>query len=503
MSRTLHARTMSALRWTMINTVGERVLSFGTTMVLTRMLDPAHFGLYALAFVVIDSFQIVKNLGLDAALIQRQDRVEEAADTALMVLPVIGMAFFGLLYAVAPTVAVWLGNPEVGRPLQVLGLVLILMSVGNVPLALVQKAMRFDIRTIANLSGMTAYAVLAVTLAKRGFGVWSLVMAYLIRWLVSIPIQWMLLGWTPRWRFDGRLLREMLQFSKYVVGAWIVGLLAMNVDKLSVGRWLGATQLGYYTLCLGLANIVMSQLSVQVYQVAFPAFSEARGSQERLQRGFLKLTTYLLLFSLPVAVLFVSVPREFLEVVYGPKWVVAAPLLRVLALGGVLQTVRAGVESMLMGSGRSRMVFGLNLLQLVLLAVGAGSQAMAQRPTGVAWSVVAASAVPLAINLAIVMREIGMSPSVVLRRLHPVLASAALMAASLLAGAWLRPALGPWAQVSWRWLLCVAPLSVSLYGLGILSFDRPLVADLLKLVRWPVPAVVKGKPGPAPVKSLS
>src|SRR3989338_740642 len=82
MSPTLEARTVSGLRWTVINAIGEKILSFGTTMVIARILDPEHFGLYALAFVVLDSFSVFKNLGLDAAIIQRKDRVEDAATTA-------------------------------------------------------------------------------------------------------------------------------------------------------------------------------------------------------------------------------------------------------------------------------------------------------------------------------------------------------------------------------------------------------------------------------------
>ena len=66
--RSLRARTASGLRWSFINGVGEKFLSFGTTVVLARILDPAHFGLYALAFVAIDALGIFKNLGLDAAI---------------------------------------------------------------------------------------------------------------------------------------------------------------------------------------------------------------------------------------------------------------------------------------------------------------------------------------------------------------------------------------------------------------------------------------------------
>jgi O-antigen/teichoic acid export membrane protein len=487
MSTTLRATAISGLRWTLLNTVGERLLSFGTTMALARLLDPEHFGLYALAFVAIDTFQVFKNLGLDAALIQRTSRVEEAADTAFLVLPVIGLSLFGLLFVLAPRLAAWLGNPEVAAPMQALGAVLVFMSIGNVPAALVQKAMRFDIRTTANLSGMAVYAVLAVVLARLGWGVWSLVAAYLSRWAVTMPIQWIRSGWRPRWRFNAGLLREMLHFSKYVVGAWLVGLLMLNVDRIAIGRWLGATQLGYYTLCLGLANIVMSQLSVQVYQVAFPAFARARQAPELLRRGVLKLLKYLLLLALPVAALLVAAPRELLRVAYGPRWETAAPLLQVLAVGGLLQAVRAGLEPVLLGCGRSSAVFRLNLLQLLLLTGGVVAMAMAGRPVGVAWAVVVAAAVPLAINLALVLREVGLRSAQLLDHLRPVAFSGLAMAAVLAAATGARGELGAWASVPWLWLAGLAAASGLVYGVGVVRWDPPVARELVQLVR-PAPA---------------
>ena len=53
------------------------------------------------------------------------------------------------------------------------------MSIGNVPAALIQKRMLFRMRTASNLIGMVVYSALAVVLALRGAGVFSLISAYL------------------------------------------------------------------------------------------------------------------------------------------------------------------------------------------------------------------------------------------------------------------------------------------------------------------------------------
>jgi len=483
MSASLRTRTISGLRWTLLNAVGEKVLSFGTTVVLARILDPAHFGIYALAFVAIDSLGIFKNLGVDAAIIQRKDRIEEAADTALFILPVIGTVLCALLYVSAPMVGTWMGHPEVSRPIQILGFSLILMSLGNVSSALIQRAMRFDIRTVANLAGMVVYAAVAIALARRGVGVWSLVIAYLLRWVVTIPVQWVMLGWVPTWRFDGALLREMIHFGKYVVGAWIIGFMVSNLDKMVIGRWLGTTALGYYSLCLGLSNIAASQLSSRIYQVAFPAFSEAQHAPDVVRSGFLKLTKYLFVCALPIAVLFALAPAELLHLAYGPNWVVAAGILQVLAIDGVAETVRTVVDSALMGCGRSRAVFAINLVQLIVLGVGSVSMAMRGSILGVAWAAVVASCLSCGLGLGAMMRQVGVRPHELVRDLWPAGLSTLLMAGAMmlvrhhlmLAGGTLILAAG--------WLIVLAGVGVLAYLGGILCWDRPVAHDLLHVLR--------------------
>ena len=486
----LRRQTLSGVRWTMVSAIGEKVLSFGTTVILARMLDPSHFGLYALAFVAIDSLGILKNLGLDTAIVQRTDRVEEAANTAFFVQPILGAFFYISLFLLAPVVAMILNHPELVKPLRALGLIFVVMSFGNVPAALIQKSMRFGVRTVANLSGMVVYAVMAVALAHRGAGVYSLITAYLVRWVICIAIQWIALGWTPRWHFDPALFKEMLHFSKYVVGAWTIGFLGLNADRFVIGRWLGIAQLGYYTLCMGLANLVTSQMSTRAYQVVFPTFSHIQESPELVRAGFVKLVKYLCICSVPVAALLIMAPQDLLHAFYGPRWVQAAPILRVLAVFGVFETLRIGIDPALLGCGRVRLVFVLNTLHLIIMAVGGTWMAMRGSLTGVAWAVVMGSAVPGLIALTAMMHRLHIRAGELFRALRPVLISGALILLAIWC-AWLvrKPLIGS-LQPSGLWLAGMVGGSLLTYVAAVLWFDRPVARDVFHLAGMKAPAFI-------------
>ncbi len=286
----------------------------------------------------------------------------------------------------------------------------------------------------------------------------------------------------------------MIHFGKYVVGAWVIGFMVSNLDKMVIGRWLGTTALGYYSLCLGLSNIAASQLSSRIYQVAFPAFSEAQRSPEVVRDGFLKLTKYLFVCAVPIAVFFALAPAELLHLAYGPNWVAAAAILQVLAIDGVAETVRTVVDSALMGCGRSRTVFVINLVQLLVLGVGSVMMAMAGSILGVAWAAVVASCLSCGLGMGAMMRQVDVRPRELARDLWPMGLSALLMAGAILLIRHHIAFAGSHTVLSAGWLVVLASVGVLAYLGGILCWDRPVAHDLLHVLRLRISGASDGAP---------
>lgn len=482
MTQTLRRRASSGVRWTLIDGVGEKALSLLTTMVLARLLAPADFGLYALMFVVIDTLAIFKNLGLDAAIIQRKDRITAAADTAFYVLPLFGFALFGLLYVSAPHLAAWLREPKAAPLLQVLGSTIVIMSLGNVPSALLQKQMQFRRHTLANLIGMACYAALAIALAWRGWGVWSLVVAYTVDLTVTAICQWAFVAWRPSGAFDPQLLRTMLQYSKYVVGAGLIGFLANNADKVIIGRVLGTTALGYYTLACSLAYVVVTQLTRRVYQVAFPAFAEVQEDRPRLRAGFLKMVRFLSATAFPVCLLAGLLAQPLILTIYGRQWHPAAPVLAVLALGGAFQVVRMAVNPVLLACGKSSMGLWMNVLQLAILLGVTPWAAKELGLTGAAWVSTAAFGLSALLGAGATARYLRVPGRDLLRATGPVGQALVASAAAALAGQW---GLAHWpGSTTWPALVplvLIGSLAAAAYLWVLRQADPTLLNELRQL----------------------
>ena len=72
---------------------------------------------------------------------------------------------------------------------------------------------------------------------------------------------WMLSSWQPRLTFSLGSLREILSFGSYAAAGHVSGHAVRNVDHLLIGKFLGAHELGFYTLAFKLITVPVQNLA--------------------------------------------------------------------------------------------------------------------------------------------------------------------------------------------------------------------------------------------------
>ncbi|MFZ5845670.1 MAG: lipopolysaccharide biosynthesis protein [Patescibacteria group bacterium] len=399
----LKHKTISGIKWTLIASVAQRALSFVATIILARILTPADYGLFALAFVMIDGFGIFKSLGFDSALVRRKDGdIEKAANTAFFLIPAMGMILFGILYIVAPWGSGALGNPQVTPIIRTLGLVFVISCFGKVPQTILYRSMQFKYKSYGEIAAQAVYVITAITLALNKFGVWSLVIAYVCKTFTQMIMDWSFSGWRPQlWRiererqdtmtpshkspgvlvswcpgaqsiklnFDTHLAKEMFQFGKFVLGSGIIGFLFSNLDNLIIGKFLGVTMLGYYALAMSLANSLNGYFLGKVGMIMYPAYSKIQEQTRDVERVMLKMLKYVGMIALPFCVGLLIFATDILRVVFGEKWLPATNVLRILALVGLLRAIGSSIWPVFLAKGQPKIDFLMNALQVAFFTV--------------------------------------------------------------------------------------------------------------------------------------
>ena len=314
-------------------------ISLGGIVLLTRLIGPAAYGLYAGSVALLIFFYAIARMGVDVYLVRQEGVLDERFyHQAFSFLLLSGLGLAGVGVALAPLLVQWQGDPRFLPPLQVLLLSLPPMVLSRPALAHLERAL--DFRKVAGieLMGQMLYYALALTLAWRGLGVWAPIAGYFLWQAWTLGAGCGFARYRPRWHWSPELLREMLGFGlSYSASNW-VWQLRMLVNPLIVGRFLGPEGVGYVALAIRMVE-VLSFVKNATWRLSIAALAKVQRDLPRLRRAMQEAMGLQLLGLGPLLAGFALVAPWLLPLLFGDRW---APVLYVypfIALSYLLNAV--------------------------------------------------------------------------------------------------------------------------------------------------------------------
>lgn len=366
----LKQKAAKGFMWSAIQKWGRAAITGLIFIVLSRLLSPEDFGLVALAAVFTEFVEIFLDQGFSAAVIQRNNLDRKHLDTAFWISILTG----GLLtvgnIAASGLVADFFNEPRLASVISWLSLGYIVNALSTTQLAILQRNMAFKSLARRSLAATTIGGVVGIGMALAGFGVWSLVGQNLARGLAAAIILWGSSDWRPGFNVSLQHYKELFHFGVSVVGNNLLNVSIRHADDFLIGYYLGPTLLGFYTVGYRLLLIIIRLVTEITNTVAFPAFARIQDDPERMRRAFYKVTQYTSLLSFPIFIGLAVLAPEVVPVVFGAKWAPSIPVMQVLALIGVLQSVMFFNGSVLRASGKPNWELGIMTLNAVVSVLG-------------------------------------------------------------------------------------------------------------------------------------
>jgi len=452
------------------------MLQIITTLILAKLLVPADFGIFALASVLINAAALVRDLGFAQVLIYQQRDIRRSANTAFVLSLATSCVLALLLVITAPAVGSLFGTGDIVGPIRAMSMALIVSGAANVPLALLDRDLKFRKRAVPELAGASTYAIVSIVLATIGLGAWSMVMGWMAMAVTSTLFTWLVSRWRPTLEFDPADARVIVAYGKHLMVASLVTFTFFHIDKASIGKWIGVTSLGFYGLAFSVCNLPATNLSHVISRVMFPTYSKLQDDLQEMRTVYLRTIKYISLAAFPAAVGIMILAGPAIKAFYGAKWVPAIPLFQVLAFYGLVRSIGSTAGAVFMSTGEPRLVRKVGTLELVLAAPLVYPVAQRFGVVGVAVLFTLAYAAGTAYALANVQRILK------LRTRSYVGAAAAPFAASGLAGiaSWFTFA-GAGGSTGFTVVASAAALGCA-YGLLIFVLDRSAYADVLALL---------------------
>lgn len=352
--------------WSFVDSFAGQGIQFLVGIVLARVLSPTDFGLIGMLTVFIAVSQSFVDSGFASALIRKKNCTIADFSTVFYFNLAVSIFVFGILYLAAPTIAAFFEEPQLKDLLRVLGLGLILNAAGLIQRTIFTKEVNFKVQTQVSLIASVVSGAIAITMAYKGYGVWSLVALTLLRFGVNSLVIWVKSSWRPSWIFSVKSFKELFGFGSKLLLSGLLNTAYRNVYYVVIGKYFSAAELGFYTKASEFKKLPSTNLNSVISRVSYPILANLQDNPIALKNGYVKLirTTMFLSFLLMLGMS--AVARDLLLVLIGDAWLPAVPYLQLLCFVGMLYPLHSLNLNMLQVQGRSDLFLKLEVIKKIL-----------------------------------------------------------------------------------------------------------------------------------------
>ena len=361
--------------WVALASYSSVGFGFLANLGLTRILGPEAFGIIALANFIGSLINLRPKSGINQAFARLPEMSGALAGTHLALDVGAGTLTLVLAAAAMPVLRAFGYASSVAWAVLALAAVGVLDSVMGTAWVLLDRELRFRDSSLVSIAAFPLSYLPAFWLALHGAGYWSLLAqtgTYSL--LLLLGMWWMARRrlphiWRLEWRFDGRVARSLLRFGVVVGAATMAGLFLTQFDNFLVGTFVGLTVLGFYDRAYRIAQWPTVLVSGVVNRTAFYTYARVQDDPARLLKSVTMALWVITSLALPLALAIFAAAPDLVALLYGPKWLPAAPFVRFLVVFSLLRPVLDLMGSLFVAVGRPKRATAVSGLQAVALAV--------------------------------------------------------------------------------------------------------------------------------------
>ena len=366
----LRRRAIHGTMWFGGSRVFTQAIGWLITLVVVRLLTPADYGLFGYATLVAGFTDLVAELGLGAAIVQKRDLDETEIESAFWLSMATAATLYGVIWLFAPALSAFFNQPQLIDVLRVSMLTFVITSIRVISSNLLTKQVDFKRRAMGDMAGTLAGSFTTLALAYAGDGVWALVFGQLVRQSVVTLAFVAMWPWRPRGRFSREGARKVFGFGLRTSGGRIAWYLYSNADYLVVGKFVGQQALGFYTLVYEFATLPAGRVTTVINEVAFPVYAQLQDRPEQFKRYFLTAVTLVSAITVPALFGLLATAPLAVPVILTAKWLPIVEPLQIMSVVGMVLSVSSLIAPAVLAKGRPGLVLRFNLTCLAVMPAG-------------------------------------------------------------------------------------------------------------------------------------
>ena len=365
MDGNLRQKVAKGAIWTLLEKLSCQAVSFVVSMVLARLLSPNDYGTVALTSIFFVVSAVLVDGGFGGALVQKKDADELDFNSVFYLNLMLFFIVYAALFVSAPLIADFYRTPVLKPIVRISAINLFFSAVNSIQNAELTKKMLFHLSFRISLITTVTAAVVGISMAFLGYGVWALVWSTLSAGFVGVIARWLIIAWRPRLMFSIARLKPLFSFGWKMTVSAILDSVFSNLNGLLIGKFYSKADLAYVNKGNSLPQLVMNEVDGTLGRVSFPALVLVQDDPSALREGMRKMMRCSTFLVFPLMVGVAACSKSLLILLFGEQWVPAAPYMMLACFSFALWPFHTINLKGIMALGRSDVFLRLEIVKKV------------------------------------------------------------------------------------------------------------------------------------------
>lgn len=340
--------------WMILMRLVTRGIGLVSTVILARLLMPADFGLVAMAMVIIAAFDLMGAFSLDVVLIQKAEVERSHYDTAWTFSVIAGALQALILFSIAHQVARFYNDPRLTHVFWLLALGTLAQGFENIGVVAFRKDMEFHKDFKFQVAKKMISFVVTMILAFWFRNYWALVGGMFFSRVMGVAFSYAVHPYRPRFSLEAK--GDLFHFSKWLFINNLLFFAYHQSANFILGKVTGPSALGLFTLSYEVSSLPSTDLVAPINRAIFPGYAKMAHDLSMLRQGFLNVFSAIALAAFPVCTGIALLAEPLVHVMLGEKWLETIPLIQILAIAGLTQSLQTNQGSAYLALGRPKIL---------------------------------------------------------------------------------------------------------------------------------------------------
>ncbi len=337
------------------------VIGYFLRLYLARNLTVEDFGLFYAVLAFLSLLWVFKEMGIGTALAKyipefhvkkKFSEIKTLISSILLVQFAVGFVIFLALFAYSGYISsAFFHNASAEPVLQILAFeFLICTTIIRPVLQGLQKMRAYALVEFVRIIAVFITAVFFISIGVTGVALGYLIASVLVQ-IIFLAYIFGIIGKYKN--AEIRIDKKIFSFGFFIFVGGLAGFLVSYTDTLVLTFFRSLDEVGFYQVAMPTSQLLWV-FAGSLTTVLFPVMSEiwTKGQKNLLADGISLLVKFSLMFIIPFALIVIAFPEIVINLIFGPRYLPAAPALQILGFGAIFYTLMTILSTAVNAIGR-------------------------------------------------------------------------------------------------------------------------------------------------------